>query len=228
MPPRRTFLLRRVKHTPPDEQALQKYLQAWRSEDLYHRSADFPRLTSPALFGDSKPLELEVGCGTGEYLNHLAAANPNRNYVGLDVSLKSLYVAVHEAVERGLENVRFIKAALQFVYPLLEDSSLQAIYVHFPEPILHPKFRKRRLFNHPFLQEVTRALAPGGLLSIVTDSQEMFGGILTQIEAQSVLRRTHEERYLLGFEPPIKSRYQQYWEGRGVPIYRLELVKSET
>jgi tRNA (guanine-N7-)-methyltransferase len=225
MSPRRTFLLRHVKHIAPDEALLERYLLHWHTGDLYHRSDEFPKITSPELFGDNKPLELEIGCGTGEYLCHKAAAHPERNYVGIDISLKSLYAAVHEAAERGLANIRFIKSSLQVVYPLLADETLQAVYVHFPEPILRPKFRKRRLFNPPFLREITRALAPGGILSIVTDSEELFWGILEQVEAQSALRRTHEERYLLGFDPPVKSRYQQYWEGHGVKVYRLELAK---
>ena len=203
---------------------MERYLLHWHTGDLYHRAESFPKLTSEGLFSDDRPLELEIGCGTGEYLCALAAANPTRNYVGLDTSLKSLYAAVHEAAERGLTNIRFVRASAQYIYPLLEDDSLGAVYVHFPEPILHPKFRKRRIFNPPFLQEIARALAPGGILSIVTDSEELFRSILDQVERQSALHRTHEERYLLGFDPPVKSRYQQYWEGHGAKIYRLELA----
>jgi tRNA (guanine-N7-)-methyltransferase len=227
MSPRRTFLLRHVKHIEPDEAVLARYLLHWHTGDLYHHSNDFPRITSQALFSNDRPLELEIGCGTGEFICHLADATPEHNYVGLDVSLKSLYAAIYEADERCLENIRFIKASSQLIYPLLEDDSLRAVYIHFPEPILRPKFRKRRLFNPPFLREMTRALSPGGILSIVTDSEELFQGILAQVETQHALRRTHEERYLLGFDPPVKSRYQQYWEGHGVTIYRLELVKGE-
>src|SRR5688500_3311098 len=160
--PRRSFLLRHVKRIAPDEAVLKRYLLHWHTGDLYHRSEDFPRITSEALFGNDRPLELEIGCGTGEFLCHLAAAYPEHNYVGLDVSLKSLYVAIHEANERGLANIRFIKASSQTIHPLLDDESLRAVYVHFPEPILRPKFRKRRLFNPPFLREITRALSPGG------------------------------------------------------------------
>src|SRR5688500_5065829 len=115
MPPRRSFLLRHVKHVAPDEALLERYLLHWHTGDLYHRSDDFPTITSTELFGDDKPLELEIGCGTGEYICHKAAAHPEHNYLGIDVSLKSLYVAVHEAAEQGLENIRFIKTSAQFV-----------------------------------------------------------------------------------------------------------------
>src|SRR3954470_9864892 len=103
MPPRRSFLMRHVPFREPDAATAEKYLRVWNSNDLYNRPELFPRLTSEALFGNNAPLELEIGCSTGEYLCSLAAANPAHNFLGVEINLKSLYMAVQNASERALD-----------------------------------------------------------------------------------------------------------------------------
>lgn len=225
---RKSFLMRFVRSDPPDDAALEKYFLFWRSKDLHANPEAFPPLTSQHLFGNSKPLHLEVGCSTGEYLCAQAAADPDSNYLGVEINLKSLYVAIHQARDLSLDNIRFIKAPFQQLYRLMPPASLQAVYIHFPDPSLHPKQRKRQLLNTELLDALYIALVPGGTLSIVTDNEALFmGTILPLIEKDARFRRVHDERYLLGFEPKSKSRYQLYWEKLGATIYRLALAKGD-
>src|SRR5687768_15813951 len=228
--PRKTFLNRHTKASAPDEPTAAKYLLHWRTGDLYRSIEQFPLLTSKALFGNALPLELEIGCGTGEFLCGLAAERPGVNFVGLDINLKSLFVGVEIARSLSLENVKFIKAPVQYLYPLMPPGSLQAVYMHFPDPLLRPKYRKRKVLNEDFLRHVSLALQPGGLFSIVTDNDELFGDVLALVEESPYFRKTHLERYLMGFEPQAKSRYQLYWEAHDKPIFRLSLesVRRET
>jgi len=46
------------------------------------------------------------------------------------------------------------------------------------------------------------------------------------VEADSRFQKNHPERYLMGFEPEIKSRFQRIWERHGLPILRLEVRKK--
>jgi tRNA (guanine-N7-)-methyltransferase len=215
-----------VRLREPDEETAAKYLRVWHSGDLYNRPESFPHLTSGELFGNDLPLELEIGCSTGEYLCSLAAANPALNYLGIEISLKSLYVAVHNASERGLDNILFIKAPAQDTYRLMPPATLQAVYIHFPDPSLHPKYRKRKLLNQTFLDKMHEALVPGGTLSFVTDKEELFREVLPLLEGDRRFERTDEERYLTRFEPAVKSRYQLYWERHGGSIFRIEVRKA--
>ena len=223
--PRKSFLVRHRRPSTPDEQTAAKYLLHWHTGDLYRAPGAFPRITSEHLFGNALPLALELGCGTGEYLCSLAEQDADVNYVGLDINLKSLLVAVENARALSLDNVRFIKAPVQFVYPLIEDESLRAVYLHFPDPLLKPKYRKRQIFTGEFLRNIHRALVPGAKLSIVTDNRELFEKILDIIEGDARFARTHPEHCMAGFEPQVKSRYQLYWESHGSAIMRLELEK---
>src|SRR5690349_11991348 len=150
---RKSFAIRHLRLSPPDEETARKYFLSWHSGDLHGAPETFPRVTSEALFGCERALEVEIGCGTGEHLCDLAAERPGTNFVGIDLSLKSLYVAVERAREMSLDNIKFIKAGIQHVYQLFEPASLRAVYLHFPDPCLRPKHRKRRIFNESFLEQ---------------------------------------------------------------------------
>lgn len=224
MPSRRTFLIRHVRSQPAGQEELGRYLLQWRTKDLYADLDSFPKLTAEALFGKPGPLSLEIGCGTGEYICGLAQSAPDACFLGTDINLKSLEVAVGNAIAQSVDNVRFIKAPMQWLYPLMPDSSLQTVYVHFPDPSLHPKYRKRRLLNETFMDNIHRALVPGGLLSLVTDNADLLDLLLPLVEADHRFERLHPERYMVGFEPAVKSRYQLYWEKHSKPIFRVLLT----
>lgn len=223
----RRYLNRTFRSRVPDEETARKYLLRLPGRQLYHEPCSLPRITSADLFGDDHPLELEVGCGTGEYLCSLARREPGTNFLGVDLHLRSLHRAVDVASRLGLDNILFVKANFTLMYPLLAPASLRAIYLHFPDPNMEPRFRKRRVFSERFLGEAHRALAPGGRLSVTTDHREFFFEMLGLAERDGRWERTHEERYLVGFEPPVKSRYQRVWEGHGMPTLRFELTSHE-
>ncbi len=221
--PRRAI---RLKTKAPSPELAQKYFRHWSQGELYQHPEHFPRLASPAFFGNECPLDLEIGCGTGEFLCWLAAQEPEVNFVGVDVFAKALYKGVEEASEMGLENIMFIRAPIQFVYPVLPDNAIRTIYMHYPDPHLRAR-GQHKIFNSPFLDEVHRVLEPGGTLSLVTDHEALFfEEILPMVEADRRFTPLHEERYLVGYEVALKSRYQKMWEKHEVPPLRLEVKKN--
>ncbi|HEX6984031.1 MAG TPA: methyltransferase domain-containing protein, partial [Planctomycetaceae bacterium] len=50
---------------------------------------------------------LDIGCGAGQALAHLAARFPNSRFVGYDLSEEAIAMARRDAERRGLRNVRF-------------------------------------------------------------------------------------------------------------------------
>ena len=72
------------------------------------------------------------------------------------------------------------------------------------------------------------ALESDGRLHVVTDHRELFlEEMLPLVEEDERWEKTHEERYLLGYDPPVKSRYQLMWEKHGVLPLRFELKKRQ-
>jgi tRNA (guanine-N7-)-methyltransferase len=223
----RRLLSRQIRPRPLDDREIARYLRVYDARGLYHHPETYPRLCSPQLFDNSAPLALEVGCGTAEFLCSLASSEPAVNFVGIDITRRPLYKAVATASSLTLANVRFLQANFAQLYPLLEPCSLRQVYVHFPDPHTRPKFHGRRLVTPAFLDAIHHALVPGGSLSLVTDHRALFADLLAVVEADCRFQKTHAERYLTGFEPAVKSRFQRIWERHGLPILRLEVRKPQ-
>jgi tRNA (guanine-N7-)-methyltransferase len=225
MPRRR---LDRKKVPIPDKQTAARYLLELPGDRLYREPLTFPKVSSASLFGNERPMELEIGCGDGKFLCSLAQRDHGTNFVGVEVKQKSVYEAVAAAASAALENVLLVKANFRLLYPLLAPGSLRAVYLHFPDPDTRPKFRKRRIFSGRFLDEMHAATAPTGRISVVTDHEDFFIEMLELAESDERWEKTHAERYLVGFETESRSRYQRIWENHGLPTLRFELVKSGT
>jgi tRNA (guanine-N7-)-methyltransferase len=224
MPRRR--VLRYLKTKEPEPTACQKYFVQYLPAALYHHPEHFPPFTSNALFGNAHPLELEVGCGSGEYLCLLARRFPEHNFVGIDKSRKAIYRGVQMAADMKLANIKFIEADVHLIYPLLVPASLQAVYMHFPDPYERPQLRKRRIFSPKFLEAVSIALREGGILSVASDHEEFFMEMLDMVEQDDRFAKQHAERYLRGFDVEVKSRFQHIWESHGVVPLRFLVYKQ--
>jgi tRNA (guanine-N7-)-methyltransferase len=222
--PRRS--LDRKKVPAPDERTSARYLLELPGDRLYREPRAFPKICSASLFGNEKPMKLEIGCGSGEFLCSLARGDLETNFIGVEVKRKSVYEAVATAASIDLDNIRFLKANFRLLYPLLVPDSLCAVYLHFPDPNTRPKFRKHRIFSRRFLDEIHAATSPAGRISVMTDHGGSFAEMLELAESDGRWEKAHEERYLVGFGAESRSRYQRIWEGHGIPTLRFELVKS--
>src|SRR5215831_9807138 len=121
----RRHLSRHIRPRPLDDREIKQYLRVYDGRSLYHHPEIFPRLCSQQLFGDSAPLELEVGCGTAEFLCSLAAKEPAVNFVGVDIARRPLEKAIALASSLQLPNACFLHANFAQMYPLLEPCSLR-------------------------------------------------------------------------------------------------------
>jgi tRNA (guanine-N7-)-methyltransferase len=218
--------MRGARFQPPDPQLIERYLLFFNSKELFWSQDRFAPIDSLHLFGNHLPIQLEIGCGSADFLCALALEHPHINFVGIDISLKPLFKAIRTAATHALPNIKFIKGDFKRMYPLLPADALQAAYLHFPDPNMRQRFRKRRIVSPGFLHEIHRALMPGGLLSIMTDHYEFFMEMLALIEQDDRLVKTHAERYLIGFEAQVKSQFQCMWERHGLPTLRVEFQKE--
>ena len=105
----RRSLLRGARFQPPDPQSIERYLRFFSSKELFWNPDIFSPIDSPHLFGDDLPLELEIGCGTADFLCAQALEHPGTNFVGVDVSVKPLFKAIRTAEVHALPNITFIK-----------------------------------------------------------------------------------------------------------------------
>ena len=136
------------------------------------------------LFGNTRPVEIEIGTGKGTFLLARASARPEMNFLGLEWARAYCHYAADRFRRYDLGNVRMLRAdADEFFRKCLPNSSIFRVHIYFPDPWPKKKHHRRRLIQPKFLRQVYRVLRPGGQLMIVTDHLDYF------YQIQSVLIR---------------------------------------
>ncbi len=134
------------------------------------------------VFGRSAPLEVEVGFGTGEYLVRMAAASPERDFLGFEQCAKRILKTLRKIHEARLTNVRLMRldAVWAFRY-LLRERSLARVHCLFPCPWPKKRHVRHRLFSSPFLRLANSRLADGSEFYVVTDHAPYAGWIAENV-----------------------------------------------
>ncbi len=185
-----------------------------------------------ALFGNTHPVEIEIGFGKGRFLLEASKRHPKVNYIGVERAQK--YVEVtrdrfekhirHFGVDRRsgtFSNVRLVRTdANYFLTRYVPEMAVQAYHIYFPDPWPRKRQRKRRIFrNQDFLEALTHTLnSEGGRLYIMTDHKEYFQEIQERLAGLSVLRPVDA-----GLRPDsdIATHYETKYVLEGRPIYRV-------
>lgn len=189
---------------------------------LDEESVDDPVLDLSRLFGNDRPVEVELGFGKGRFLLDAAARHPEVNYLGVEWAGKYLRLTLERARRRGLSNLRFVHGdAREFVEFFLPSASVRALHIYFPDPWPKKKHHKRRLLSGSFLAEAARILEPGGRLWLATDHDGYHDAI------QEDLLSCHGQ--LRPVDAPwegARTNYENKFLQGGRPIHRQVLQRQ--
>ena len=126
-------------------------------------------LTAATLFGNDRPLELEIGFGAGEHLAARAAARPDTGFIGCEPFLNGVVGALGHVEEGALGNVRLHMGDALDVLERLPDASLSRVYLLHPDPWPKARHAKRRMVNPGPLDLIAAKLKPGCEFRLGTD-----------------------------------------------------------
>jgi len=162
----RSFVTRAGRITPAQQRAL---AELWPRYGIEFAARP---LDLAAAFGRAAPCTLEIGFGNGEHLVSLAAAHPQRSFLGVEVHRPGVGRVLLALEARTLANVRVIcHDAVEVLEQQLAPGSLAEILILFPDPWPKKRHHKRRLIQRPFADLLATRLAPGGALHLATDWQ---------------------------------------------------------
>lgn len=126
-------------------------------------------ITSGRLFGDDRPLHLEIGFGGGEHLAYRADLLPDHGFVGCEPFLNGLATALGHIRDRNLANVRLWRGDALEVLQRVPDGSLGFLYLLHPDPWPKARHAKRRMVNDGPVDLFAAKLKPGGEFRLATD-----------------------------------------------------------
>lgn len=141
------------------------------------------------LFGRHAPRTVEIGFGNGENLARMAAAHPERDYLGIEVHRPGVGRLLLALEEGHHTNVRVIcHDAVEVLARQIPQQSLDEVMILFPDPWPKKRHHKRRLVQSSFVELVTERLRPGGIVRMATDWQPYAEEMLAVLTAHPRLR----------------------------------------
>ena len=131
-------------------------------DDLRVLFADSPN-------GSDAPLTVEIGFGLGDSFIEMAAAEPTRNFVGVEVHEPGIGKCAYMAGTQGLTNVKIINGDAIQLLKQLPENHIDRIQLYFPDPWQKKRHYKRRFVSPERMAIVTRSLKQGGWFHTATD-----------------------------------------------------------
>ena len=206
--PIRSFVLRAGRMGPGQQRALQelgpKFLLPFQAAPL-----DFE-----ALFGRRAPLILEIGFGMGDATAQVAAAQPQHDFIGIEVHAPGVGALLKRIGEQQLQNLRLIQHdAVEVLERMIPPDTLSGVHLWFPDPWHKKRHHKRRLVQPDWVARLATRLAPGGYLHCATDWQPYAEQMLQVLSQEPRLLNTAD-----GYAPRPPWRPQTKFETRGLKL----------
>lgn len=171
-----------------------------------------------AVFGRSgnvAPKILEIGCGMGETSYAIAAANPQNDYLGLEVHTPGVGSLCKLVAEGGISNQRICQHdAVEVLRDMIGPETLSGVHIFFPDPWPKARHHKRRLIQPPLVATLVSKLKPGGYIHCATDWENYAEQMLEVLSADPGLQNTAQQ----GYAPRPDYRPLTKFEQRGIRL----------
>lgn len=205
----RSFIRRQGRATVGQKLALENL---W---DKYCLSPE-QNFDATQAFGRNAPLIIEIGFGNGASLADMAEANPDMNYLGIEVHRPGVGHLMMLLEQRGINNVRiFHHDAIEILERKIPDHSIAGVHLFFPDPWHKRRHHKRRIVRPSFLDLLNKKLAAGGYFHAATDWKDYAKDMLTTLSADSRLKNTSPSE---DYCPRPDYRPLTKFENRGIKL----------
>ncbi|MHC5903639.1 tRNA (guanosine(46)-N7)-methyltransferase TrmB [Streptomyces sp. S6] len=205
----RSFQPRRSRVTTGQADALQRLWARW-GMDIDGHAVELSE-----LYGDERPVVLEIGFGMGEATARMAAADPGTNVLAVDVHTPGQGNLLNLAEQNGLTNVRVANGdAIILLREMLKPDALAGLRVYFPDPWPKKRHHKRRLIQPEFLDLAATRLRAGAVVHCATDWEPYAEQMLEVLTAHPEFENTQGEDG--GFAPRPEFRPLTRFEAQGI------------
>lgn len=188
-----------------------------------HQPFDFAK-----IYGNSNPVILEIGFGMGKSLVEMALANPDKNYLGIEVHTPGVGACIAYALEKQVKNLRVIcHDATEILRDSIADHSLGGLQLFFPDPWHKAKHHKRRIVQPAFLQMISQKLVSGGFVHMATDWQNYAEQMLDVLQSAGDFSNTSASNDYIprpDFRPLTK--FEQRGQKLGHGVWDLYFIKN--
>ena len=176
-----------------------------------------------SVFGNEKPIRIEVGMGKGRFITDLAIANPDINYIGIEKYSSVLIRAIEKRKELTLDNLLFIRMDAENLSDVFAPNEIDRIYLNFSDPWPKDRHAKRRLTSKEFFARYDMILKQDGIVEFKTDNRPLFDFSLEQVPEAGweITAHTFDLHNSPMNEGNIMTEYEEKFSSMGNPIHKL-------
>lgn len=221
--------LRRKKNLEARLEACSAILQCPVLQDKDCRTAlnEKEYLDFSELFGNDRPVMLEIGCGLGGFACRLAQREPQINLLAVEKNENVIVEGCERALAEQIPNLRFLAIGAEYLPKFIPEGSISRIYLNFSCPFPKATYASHRLTNRRFLAIYDALLAPGGEIHQKTDNMGFFEYSLQEFSQFGYgLKNISLDLHHSDFEGNICTEYERKFSEMGKPIYRLEACRN--
>lgn len=185
-------------------------------------------------FARRQPLHLELGCGKGGFISQIAPANPDINYLAIDIKDAMLGLAVrksiaaYEQIEKEPDNIWICAHDIECIDQILSPKDVVSrIYINFCNPWPKTGHQKKRLTHTRQLKKYLTFM-PEGAVHFKTDDALLFLASKRYFtECGFELVYVTEDLHHSGYEPNYKTEHEIMFSQQGMPIHFLIARKTK-
>lgn len=175
------------------------------------------------LFENDHPIHIEIGMGKGQFITGMAKAHPEINYIGVEMQVSVVSIALDKLIEQPLPNLKLLHVDGSALTEYFADSEVDQIYLNFSDPWPKKRHEKRRLTYETFLAVDEQILRPNGEIHFKTDNQGLFEYSLASFSQYGmILKQVWLDLHQSQFEGNIMTEYEEKFSSKGQRIYRVE------
>ena len=177
--PIRSYVLRQGRLTAAQERAFSELWPRYGVDWVPEGALDLP-----ALFGNPNPVVLEIGFGNGDSLAAMAQAQPERNWLGVEVHGPGVGHLLLEIERLGLSNLRLVRHdAVELLSRGIAPGACERVQLFFPDPWPKKRHHKRRILSPHFVALLARVIPAGGIFHAATDWEPYAEQMLAVLES---------------------------------------------
>lgn len=180
------------------------------------------------IFGNDRPIHIEIGMGKGKFIHTMAKEHPDRNYVGIEKYSSVLLRAIQKMEQEELPNLRFLRMDAENIGTVFAPGEVDRIYLNFSDPWPKDRHAKRRLPSREFLARYDIILKRDGRLEFKTDNRKLFDFAVKELEpagwkAEAVTYDLHGDEAMM--EGNVMTEYEEKFSAMGNPICKYIIYR---
>ncbi|MBQ9384229.1 MAG: tRNA (guanosine(46)-N7)-methyltransferase TrmB [Ruminiclostridium sp.] len=216
--------MRKKKHLDERLEACRGVDLGWIPDGVHFDGLAVP-VDTAAVFGNTAPLRLEIGCGKGKFANTIAEREKDVNFIAVEQTVNVIVSAMEQTRDLGLPNLRYLCGKAEYLLKVIPPKSVERIYLNFSCPFPKNSYAKHRLTHARFLDIYKQLLTEDGYIIQKTDNAGFFEFSLNSYSDNGFrLRNISFDLHNSGITGNIITEYEQRFLSQGLPIYYTEAL----